>query len=81
MLHLDPTKRMKATEAIQHPWLADADTVEFDPYIILQPDHEDDDDFDDDNLDDDEESSSYEDDLGDLVAEHSQVLEDSEQDE
>jgi serine/threonine protein kinase len=36
-LHLDPQKRPTAYEALQHPWLADADTIEFEPYIIGQP--------------------------------------------
>lgn len=35
-LLLDPRKRPTAYEALQHPWLADADTVEFEPYIIGQ---------------------------------------------
>lgn len=36
-LCLDPRKRPTAYEALQHPWLADADTVEFEAYIIGQP--------------------------------------------
>jgi serine/threonine protein kinase len=36
-LCLDPRKRPTAYEALQHPWLRDADTVEFEAYIIGQP--------------------------------------------
>lgn len=37
MLHLDPLLRLTAAEALQHPWLADAETVYFEEYVIGQP--------------------------------------------
>lgn len=36
-LHLDPSVRPTAYEALQLPWLQDADTVSFEPYIIAPP--------------------------------------------
>jgi serine/threonine protein kinase len=37
MLNLDPVERISAVEALQHPWLQDADTVDIGEYIIRQP--------------------------------------------
>lgn len=37
LLHTDPLKRLTASEALKHPWLADADSAKFSEYIIGQP--------------------------------------------
>ena len=37
LLLLDPRLRVSASQALQHPWLRDADTVKFSEYIIGQP--------------------------------------------
>jgi serine/threonine protein kinase len=76
LLDLDCMARLTAAEALQHPWLADADTVQFTEYIIGQPhrdaaditgnayehgeDYEEDDS---DDYDDEEEEGEYEEDL------------------
>ena len=67
MLHLDPQLRMSAEEALQHPWLADADSVYVSEYIIGQmPDDAELDDYDDDEEDNEEEDdyNDYDDDEG-----------------
>eukprot|EP00981_Chlorochromonas_danica_P005502 scaffold1116_cov180-Ochromonas_danica.AAC.2 len=61
LLYLDCDTRPTATQALAHPWLADADTVQFTEYIIGQPRaaediddnvYEDDEDYEEDDLDD-----------------------------
>lgn len=37
LLNLNPENRYSAKQALRHPWLEDADTVEFKEYIIGQP--------------------------------------------
>lgn len=37
LLNLNPDERYSAKQALRHPWLEDADTVQFKEYIIGQP--------------------------------------------
>lgn len=81
MLDLDPEQRLTASEALQHPWLADADSVYVSEYIIQPPkvaagafsNRDDNDDFEDvyngeedeDDEDDDDNYEDYDDDVND----------------